>query len=243
MHLQNCVLTLTYDDCHMPEGHSLRKRDVQLFLKKLRRSIAPQKISYFYCGEYGEQLSRPHYHMILFGYWPDDVRPYKKARDGSQLYVSAKTSDLWGQGFVTVGSVSPSTAGYVTAYIFKKVRGSHAENHYKRYDPETGEVFDLQPEFINMSTRPAIGKEWFNRYAADAVTHDYIIHNSSKTRVPKYYDKLHKRADREALEATKAARVKKSITPRNIRNNRPDRLAVRERVLKAKVGLYKRNLE
>lgn len=61
---------LTYDDEHLPKDLRLNKRDVQLFLKRLRKHIQPYKIRYFLVGEYGEDFGRPHYHLILFN-WPD----------------------------------------------------------------------------------------------------------------------------------------------------------------------------
>lgn len=33
----NCFLTLTYDDDHLPKDNSLNKRDIILFIKKLRK--------------------------------------------------------------------------------------------------------------------------------------------------------------------------------------------------------------
>lgn len=51
-------LTLTYSDENCPL--SLSKRELQLFWKRLRKAIAPRKIKYFSCGEYGDLYGRPH---------------------------------------------------------------------------------------------------------------------------------------------------------------------------------------
>jgi len=40
-------LTLTYDDAHLPFMGSLRKRHVQLFMKKLKKKYAPKKFAKF----------------------------------------------------------------------------------------------------------------------------------------------------------------------------------------------------
>lgn len=84
-HAQNCFVTLTYADEHLPPDGSLCKRDLTLFLKRLRKSRPGQKIRYFACGEYGERLRRPHYHLILFNYLPDDMtfKPEKLLSDDS----------------------------------------------------------------------------------------------------------------------------------------------------------------
>ena len=48
LHRDNCVVTLTYAET---DGH-LHYRDVQLFLKRLRKAIQPIRIRFFCCGEY-----------------------------------------------------------------------------------------------------------------------------------------------------------------------------------------------
>lgn len=49
---ENAFLTLTYDNAHLPKKRTLVKRDLQLFWKKLRKHISPQRIKYLACGEY-----------------------------------------------------------------------------------------------------------------------------------------------------------------------------------------------
>ena len=71
---ENSFVTLTYDDKHLPAGGTLVKRDVQLFLKRLRRKFSDRTIRYFFSGEYGGDTLRPHYHGCLFGFaFPDQV--------------------------------------------------------------------------------------------------------------------------------------------------------------------------
>lgn len=75
-------LTLTYNDKHLPE-HGLQKRDIQLFLKRLRRNIQrilgkTIKLRYICCGEYGKNTHRAHYHLILWNI-PSEIAPNLKA--------------------------------------------------------------------------------------------------------------------------------------------------------------------
>ena len=63
-------VTLTYNNDNLPYNENailptLRKKDLQMFFKRLRSRI--DKIKYFACGEYGDVTQRPHYHMILCG--------------------------------------------------------------------------------------------------------------------------------------------------------------------------------
>lgn len=44
----------------------LRKQDLQLFLKRLRKYLPDYEIRYFACGEYGPDKFRPHYHLLLY---------------------------------------------------------------------------------------------------------------------------------------------------------------------------------
>ena len=60
-------LTLTYSDDYLPKNGSLDKRQLQLFIKRLRKSLNGRSIKYFACGEYGDNTERPHYHLIIFG--------------------------------------------------------------------------------------------------------------------------------------------------------------------------------
>lgn len=94
-------LTLTYDEQTIP-SEGLRKRDLQLFFKSLRKSNT-QKIRYYAVGEYGTRTHRPHYHVILFN-----------------CESSSKIVDTWPHGFVKVGTVKPESIHYVTKYVINR---------------------------------------------------------------------------------------------------------------------------
>ena len=73
LHTENSFVTLTYGPGNLPAHGSLCYRDVQLFIKRFRKARGPFR--YLVCGEYGAQLLRPHYHMIMFGVgFPDRLR-------------------------------------------------------------------------------------------------------------------------------------------------------------------------
>lgn len=127
---RNFFITLTYDPEHYPEDGLLKKRDVQLFFKRLRKRCG--QCRYVICGEYGKKTFRPHYHAIIFGF------------GGSEKDIR----ECWSQGFIVVGTVTPASCAYVCKYISK------------RYDPvwqERLEFKGLTPEFSLMSRRPGIG--------------------------------------------------------------------------------------
>jgi len=115
-----------------------------------------------------------------------------------------------------------------------------AEAHYSRVDSETGEIYQLVPEFNKMSLKPAIGKGWFDEYSEDVYPDDFCVIDGKKVRSPKYYDTLLERKNPDLLEKVKRARKLKS---RDNPNNSPDRLRVREICLEAKLSNLKRDFE
>ena len=145
MHSNNCFITLTYDDVHLPDDRSLHVEHFQRFMKRLRKKCG--FVRFFHCGEYGENLGRPHYHAILFGLDFGDKRLFSR-RDDINLYTSYDLSKLWTFGFSTVGDCNFDTAAYCARYTLKKFRGS----------PEAREAHygGRRPEYCTMSRRPGI---------------------------------------------------------------------------------------
>jgi len=170
-------LTLTYDNQNVPLDGSLCHRDFQLFMKSFREDNPGLKIRMLMCGEYGEELGRPHFHAIIFGHdFSADRTPFKRGPGGHMIYNSASLDRYWKRGWSTVSDVSFQSAAYVAGYVFKKVYGKSAPDHYERYDPHTGEVFFLKPEYNLASKRPPLGFEWLTRYYEEIfVDDDHIV--------------------------------------------------------------------
>lgn len=147
----NAFLTLTYSNDNLPKGRTLLKRDLQLFWKKLRKKIQPQKIKYLACGEYGPRTLRPHYHAAVFNYWPKDAKPYKRNEVGDLLYTSEELNKIWGKGYVIIGNVTYQSAAYIARYVYKKAYG--------------GEQLPLKkgktPEYTTCSKRPGLASDFF----------------------------------------------------------------------------------
>ena len=167
-HEKNCFVTLTYDQKNCPEH--LIKKDFQDFIKGLRNKGLT--IRYFGCGEYGGQTGRPHYHLVLFGYFPEDAVFYSKTKSGFYQFTSKVLSSVWSKGFVTVTEFTPEIAAYTAGYVDKK---------YKQNDC-----------FILMSKRPGLGEQYFLDHFEDIYKNDSLVVNygSHVARIPKYFDKL-----------------------------------------------------
>lgn len=120
-------VTLTYDEQNVPITNngfmSLVRRDVQLWMKKLRK-VNKEKLKYYLCGEYGEKFGRPHYHVILFNADLETLVGKKVARGMQQKLIPMDGKyhamcDSWNNGYVTVGKVNVKSVGYTLEYIHK----------------------------------------------------------------------------------------------------------------------------
>lgn len=147
-HEQNAFVTLTYDHENLPLDESgfacLRPKDVTDFLKRLRASVAPHRLRYYLCGEYGGKLKRPHYHLALFG-WPPCAKGKSHFVDGHCCPNCDSLHKTWGKGHVVVGTLTADSAGYIAKYITK--HETTAECDFPGFP---------QP-YSRMSRRPGLG--------------------------------------------------------------------------------------
>lgn len=215
-HEEACFLTLTYDDDHIFKVdsnyiecsdhplYSLNKRDLQLFLKRLRKYLEPKKIRFFACGEYGDRTFRPHYHMILFGWRPSDLVEFRRNFQGDVLYLSDELAKIWRNGHVIVGNVTQQSCRYVARYVMKKSFG---------VDREFYAQLGVMPEFIQMSRNPGIGREYFELHYDDIAKYKTINISTpdggKSVSIPPYYVNLIESVDpdlyREIKESNRRA--------------------------------------
>ena len=178
-----CVVTLTYDDDHLPLAGALDHRDYQRFMKRLRRHRdreaarrrlpPPSEVKYFMCGEYGPKTRRPHFHAVLLGIVFDDC--YSILSNGRSQRCSYTLDRLWSAppmrdpesppsriGVATVDSFSFGGAMYVTGYVAKKAVDKLLGPVRDQVDPATGECREvpIQPEYRKMSRGEGLGSRW-----------------------------------------------------------------------------------
>jgi hypothetical protein len=235
---ENCFITLTYNDENLPRDGGLNKKHHQDFMKRLRVKYAPRSIRFLHCGEYGDDNLRPHYHTLLFNFDFPDKKLYAM-RQGNRIYRSAVLEKLWPFGFSTIGAVTFESAAYVARYVMKKMNGPAAEKHYRRVDPDTGEEFQVIPEYITMSRRPGLGTEWYEKYKGDVYPEDFVVIRGKRMRPPRFYDKLYS-ADEQAARELKNMRIDKASV--FALDQTYERLVTREKVKKAQIGNLKRNV-
>ena len=129
LHENNCFITLTYDDAHLPGDRSLHYSDFQKFLKRFRKSLGGAKIRYYMAGEYGEKFGRPHWHACIFGYDFHDKKLFKRTAAGSLIYTSEHLKKLWPFGHSSIGDVTFESAAYVARYIIPTRNISKLQRH------------------------------------------------------------------------------------------------------------------
>ena len=257
MHDKNCFITLTFSPealASRPNPQSVDVRDFQLFMKRLRKKYG-HGIRFFHCGEYGTickncqkseryhdcgkwepWTGRPHYHACLFGFdFPD--KELWSIKNGFPLYTSKSLETLWPFGFCTIGEVTFESAAYVARYIMKKYNGPMGDERY--YDLNTGQI--LSKEYITMSRRDGIGSSWLKKYASDVYPHDNVIINGKMCKPPKYYDNKLFELDAFLFDEIKERRL--TTAENNADNNTPDRLAVREEILNARLNMLPRTID
>lgn len=129
-HERTYFVTLTYSPEALPPGGTLVPRDLQLWLKRLRKRLAPVTFRFYAVGEYGDKTKRPHYHALIF---LPDVPGFDQA-----------VRETWPHGLTHIGIGSAESMTYVAGYTLKKLAWK---------DPVPG----LTAEFSRMSLRPGIG--------------------------------------------------------------------------------------
>lgn len=262
MHDESCFITLTFNEEHAPKDGSLDKRTCQLFIKKLRFALSevcsgcrqlvkwntckpcrPIKIRFFLCGEYGEEKERPHYHAIIFGWVPTDLRRLKR-RGEFVLYSSAFLDDVWGKGFVSVGFVTFDSACYVANYATKKIR--------RNREAEAKRLKGRRPEFLLMSrggrSGRGIGYGWIRQFHGDCYPSDEVITRGKACRPPRYYDLVLAEVNPDLLDEIRqkreweASQLEEEVMSNGAvvmvaPNRNARRLAVRKIVAEAKARL------
>lgn len=207
--------TLTYDRDKLPP--TLQKRDLQLWIKRVRKALGPARpIRFFASGEYGEQRGRPHYHALVFGASTADEKTLDQA---------------WQRGFTRTEPVTPARIAYCAGYTSKKLTDARHTKH-ERVDPATGEVYHWQPPFIQMSRRPGIGGEARQHTTSWRLL---AIHNGQRMPVPRFYHEAWKRtATAQMLEALE---YEKQQHRQGKQPTTPERLAAEEQITIARQAL------
>lgn len=242
LHRDSVCVTLTYAPEHVPALGSVSKRDVQLWLKRLRFAAWRDRCERFRfdaISEYSPELMRPHYHACLFGYRPIDAVYFNRSRSGSLQFTSKELTDAWGLGLATFQDFSSGAADYCARHQSEKLTGRLSADRLAVRDRDGALLGWREPEFRLCSLRPGLGAGFFEKYGAQMLALDFCVVAGKKVPVPGYYLRLGERVNPDrvselrALHELSAAQVAKDATYA--------RLAVREQVATARLRAKARN--
>lgn len=195
-------ITLTYSPETVPRDiknrATLNKRDLQLFLKKLRKKQPTNDIKYYAVGEYGKKpVMRPHYHLIIFNMYLTTLFGEGEARrilKQPEIYLNGKHEfnvQLWDKGHITIGTVTEASAMYTLKYISKP-------KQVPQYNKDA-----RLPEFSAISKNLGISyltkaiKQWHRN---DPNERMYVHFQHYKIAMPRYYkERLYTPEEREAI--------------------------------------------
>lgn len=165
-------ITLTYNDDYLPYDKNgnptLYKKDMTNFWKAIRKRCNPSSLTYYYCGQYGGKLDRPHYHAVLFGMSFNDTDSFFVgiSSKGSRIYRSRLFEKVWNKGNVQCGPATVKSMNYVARYIMD----------------DRNEGYGLQKPYAHMSV--GLGKEFALAHADKYARRDVL--GVMKVR-PRYY--------------------------------------------------------
>lgn len=160
-------ITLTYDNEHLP-ADGVSKRDIQLFMKRLRIAVArylgddddKNRLRYFLISEYGKNTHRAHYHLLLWNMpfispvlLEHSVELLKlQAIEGlvpSSFQALTKfIQNAWQNGFVKVERCRDMSGRYCMKYMRKDGFVPEGKN----------------PVFMLASRRRGIGYKWCDEH-------------------------------------------------------------------------------
>lgn len=157
-------VTLTYDEKNIPLGHNVRKRDVQLFHKRLRKHFPPGDMRFYLVSEYGDHTFRPHYHGLYF---------FKGSYNQQEIYDIFEKS--WTLGFIKFGEVEEGSIVYCTKYCLK-----HSET-----PPGREKTFRLVSKMNG-----GLGVRYIREmqdYHVKTQNAKFVSFNGQRSRMPRYY--------------------------------------------------------
>lgn len=130
---------------------------------------------------------RPHLHVALFGYWPPDAKPWAKSQSGNQEYISDELSSVWGKGRVTFQDWSHGAATYCAGHQAWKLTGDMGRLQRIVVGPDGTAIAEREPEFHQPSTRPGIGRRFFEKHAEQMLRNGFTVAKDRAVPPPAYF--------------------------------------------------------
>lgn len=133
--------------------NTLNRKDLTNYIKRIRaemqRNNDRKEIKILYCGEYGNDNYRSHYHLIIFGLSKEEATMYSKG--------------AWKEGMQEIGALGQGGIRYLIDYINKS-------QDYKLRN-ELYEKRGVEKPFIYHSIN--FGKKWIDENSDELVKNDF----------------------------------------------------------------------
>lgn len=150
-------LTELQNKCNLGESLPyLRKRDLQLFMKRLRKNLTKytdEKIRYYAVGEYGPVHFRPHYHLLIWFNQGETEAAIRKVIHKS-----------WQFGRIDIQVPEGDCAKYVAGYI------NGFGNLPRVYKARSTKPFAVHSRYLGESVLKSEKEEVYKLSASDFVT-------------------------------------------------------------------------
>lgn len=202
-------LTLTYDDSTLPYkvctdyyGKSkyvpvVNKRDIQLFIKKLRFRFEEYykkrglSLKYFLVSEYGPTNFRPHYHCILF-----NLPVLSSIPQVNIVQITKEIQKIWNNGFIKLDKCNENRIGYCTKYMScETIIPEYLPKPFRLISKGIGKVY------LTKSERILWHKKDLNNYYPDG---------NFKCKLPRYYkDKIFSEDEKVMIRQLNSIRISK----------------------------------
>lgn len=215
LHENNSWITLTYAPESLPEGGTLSKRDLTLFIKRLRKSLPlstnfpcyndAMQIQYYRskATKWKYRQGKPKPHTIY-----KEIRYYacgEYGRSGTirpHYHICLFGHDFPDKYFWKMSKTgypiyrSPAleniwTLGHSSLGDLTMETAGYTARYImkKHFGPHAKFYYDgLEPEYTVMSRRPGLARKWIEKYTSDVYPKDYFTIEGVKYQPPRYYD-------------------------------------------------------
>ena len=153
---------------------------ITLFIKKLRKKLGNNYISYFAVGEHGTQNThRAHWHILFFGIDKSTLSAVSigSSKKNKEIFWSSLIDELWSYdgmkiGMHTISDVTGQTIKYVANYTMKKMYKDEKE---------------IYPTTMRFSNQNKIGIKWARRFHKELRKGYLIDQDQVKYSIPEQY--------------------------------------------------------
>lgn len=180
--------TLTYNDKALPKGKNLDEKVMASYWKRVKKELRLYNCGfvYTYCGEYGTQHGRPHYHFVAAGFGLDDTVSFEQMKLFKRV-LTEQWQKYHNGSFVYISEIKNAEASirYLINYTTKTTGFWALRNHESKeeFTVRTGRV----APFVRFSH--GISRRYFEEHKEELKEMSSLEFGQHKFCVPRYFKK------------------------------------------------------